>query len=183
MTIDRDKFFPLARAKPFGGTLDQEQVDGMNSLLDAWEGALVNPDLRYLAYELGTAYHETAMTMQPVSEWGKGRGRPYGHPDPVTRQVYYGRGYVQVTWKADYATMSPIVGEDLVNHPDIALEPAVAAKIMFVGMEHGMFTGRKLSDYFTASGSDWINARRIINGLDCAAAIATYAQEFFAALS
>lgn len=180
--IDRTTFFTAARAKPFGGRLDQEQVDGMNAILDAWESANQQRDLRHIAYELGTTYHETATTMQPIAEYGHGNGRPYGHPDPVTRHVYYGRGYVQLTWKANYAAMSAVVGEDLVANPDLALEPAIAATIMFYGMEHGTFTGRKLADYFTATGSDWINARRVINGLDCASAIATYAQEFYSAL-
>jgi putative chitinase len=182
MAIDRAKFFSAARQKPFGGSFDQSEVDGLNAILDAWE-ALPPVDMRHLAYELGTAFHETAMTMQPIPEWGKGAGHPYGHPDPVTRKVYYGRGYVQLTWKANYETMSHIVGADLVNQPDLALEPDIAAKIMFEGMERGLFTGKKLSDYFTAEKSDWINARRIINGLDKAQAIALYSQEFMEALS
>jgi hypothetical protein len=35
--------------------------------------------------------------MQPIEEYGKGRGMPYGKPDPTTGQVYYGRGFVQLT--------------------------------------------------------------------------------------
>ena len=182
MTIDRTKFFTLARAKPFGGSLEQSQVDGMNAILDAWD-ARPATDVRHLAYEFGTVFHECATQMVPIREYGRGAGRPYGHPDPVTRQVYYGRGFVQLTWKYNYAAMGQIVGADLVNHPDLALEPDIAAKVMFEGMERGTFTGKKLSDYFTAAGSDWINARRIINGLDRAAAVATYAQEFMEALS
>ena len=186
MTIDRGKFFAAVREKPFAGWLTQSQVNGMNSLLDVWEGSPsanpAPPDPRWLAYMLGTVYHETAMTMQPISEYGRGVGRAYGHPDPITRQVYYGRGYVQLTWKYNYRTMSAVVGEDLVAKPDLALEPAIAAKIMFYGMEHGSFTGVGLSRYFTAASADWINARRIINGLDCAPAIGMYSQEFLAGL-
>ncbi|TOE35570.1 hypothetical protein CGJ43_25525, partial [Vibrio parahaemolyticus] len=58
--------------------------------------------LQYLAYVLATTYHETGHTMKPIEEWGKGQGRPYGEPDPETGQTYYGRGYVQLTWLANY---------------------------------------------------------------------------------
>jgi len=129
---------------------------------------------------LGTAYHETAQTMQPVPEIGKGRGRAYGAQ--VDGKVYYGRGYVQLTWRSNYEAMSKVVGEDLVADPDLALQPDIAAKVMFYGMEHGSFTGKKLADYFDGAKSDWLHARRIINGMDRAAQIALYAREFYQAL-
>jgi hypothetical protein len=43
------------------------------------------------------------------------------------------------------------------------------------GMRHGTFTGKKLADYINATGCDYRNARRIINGVDQAALIAGYA--------
>lgn len=58
----------------------------------------------------------------------------------------------------------------------------VAYRIMSVGMRRGAFTGRKLAHYFTAEGGDYINARRIINSLDCAQKIADYAVVFEAVL-
>lgn len=182
--IDRDKFFSSARATVFHGRLDQDQVDGCNTILDGWQNFYPGGgDMRWLAYELGTAFHETAFTMQPVREIGNGEGRSYGVPDPVTGQIYAGRGYVQLTFKANYESMSSVVGEDLVHNPDLALRPDIAAKIMFYGMAHGSFTGVGLPRYFTPTTSDWINARRIINGTDCAAQIANYGHEFLAALT
>jgi putative chitinase len=53
---------------------------------------------------------------------------------------------------------------------------------MFLGMINGMFTGKKLKDYFHDVSADWVNARRIINGLDRANDIAAYAKKFLAAL-
>jgi putative chitinase len=50
---------------------------------------------------------------------------------------------------------------------------------MFEGMIHGWFTGRKLSQYFSVTKTDWINARKIINGRDKDVLIAGYAQAFF----
>ena len=54
---------------------------------------------------------------------------------------------------------------------------------MFDGMINGRFTGKKLSDYFNPTAASWINARRIINGLDKANLIAGYAQQYYAAIS
>jgi len=179
MMMDRTKFFPRARSTVFRGYMTQPQVDGLNALLDAWDASGLT-DSRYLAYMLATAYHETAATMQPVPEIGKGRGRAYGVK--VDGKVYYGRGYVQLTWRSNYAAMSPIVGADLVSDPDLALKPDIAAKVMFYGMEHGTFTGKKLADYFNVHITDFLNARRIINGMDRAAQIAVYAREFYAAI-
>ncbi len=181
--INRNHFFQVVRGALFNGALKQDQVNGMTTILNEWETNYKNNDDRFLAYMLATAFHETATTMQPIREFGKGAGRKYGIPDPVTKQVYYGRGFVQLTWKDNYATFGKILKTDLVNNPDLALNLANATKIMFVGMLNGSFTGKKLSDYFTTAKTDWVNARRIINGVDRAQLIAGYAQTFYSAIS
>ena len=175
--IDRAVFFPRVRATVFHGTMTQSQVDGLNSLLDALAGIA---DPRWLAYMLATAYHETASTMQPIAEYGCGRGRAYG--EPVNGRTYYGRGYVQLTWLNNYEDMSEVTGVDLVSDPDRALEPAIAAQIMSYGMVNGSFTGKTLADYLTPKTTDFVNARRIINGLDRAALVGSYAHNFLEAL-
>jgi hypothetical protein len=90
---------------------------------------------------------------------------------------YMGRGYVQITGRANYAKASAVVGKDLVAEPDIALEPAVAAKIIVHGMQHGWFTGKAMSGY-----SRYYDMRKVVNGLDRAALISGYAEKFEAAL-
>lgn len=179
--IDRDRFFAAARAGAFGGKMSQGQMAGCTTILDGWE-ARNKTDLRQLAYMLATAKWETAHTMQPVAEYGHGAGSAYGAPDPVTGQTYYGRGYVQLTWKANYQKLSPWVGVDLVNEPDLAMKPDVAAIILFEGMEQGLFTGVGLPRYFNDVACDWVNARRIINGTDRAETIAEIARAFYVAL-
>ncbi len=176
--IDRKHFFDSIRASIFGGSITQAQVLGLETILREWEAEKLT-DLRFLAYMLATTYHETAHTMQPIAEYGKGRGRKYGEPDPVTKQTYYGRGFVQLTWKGNYDAMSKVTGADLVNHPDKAMELPIATKILFYGMLHGSFTGKKLSDYFNDLTTDWFKARKIINGLDKAELIAGYAEKFY----
>lgn len=179
--IDHTAFFASVRNDPFGGRLKQSQVDGLNVFLYEWEVSELT-DLRWLAYMFGTVFHETAHTMQPIEEYGLGEGHEYGEPDPETGKTYYGRGYVQLTWKDNYERMGKIVGEDLVHLPELALVPSIAVEIMFEGMTQGLFTGKKLSDYFKWQ-TDEINARRIVNGTDKASTIAGYARAFYAALT
>lgn len=183
MTIDRAKFFTTVRMTLFDNKLTQSQVDGMNAVLDEWESRMPDGDLRWLAYMLATDKWETAHTMQPIEEYGHGAGHQYGQPDPETGQTYYGRGYVQLTWKANYKKMGDVLGVDLVNNPALALDPKIAAAIMFEGMEHGMFTGVGLPRYFKGPLEDWVNARRIINGLDHANDIAALGKKFHKALT
>lgn len=178
--IDRKKFFDGVRAHPFNGNLTQGQVDGLNSIVDEWEHRKYT-DLRQLAYILATTKWETANTMQPIAEYGLGRGHPYGVA--LNGHAYYGRGYVQLTWAANYSAMGKILGIDLVGKPELALDPKVAADVMFEGMMRGTFTGKKLSDCFNDKVTDWVNARKIINGLDHAYDIAAIAKAFYADLT
>lgn len=180
--FDRKKFFDLTRRSPFGGSLSQQQVDGLENLLTVWEKSYGQNPYRWLAYMLATAYHETARTMQPIAEYGKGRGRPYGIPDPTTKQTYYGRGYVQLTWLENYRRASAELGVDFVNQPDLAMKPNHAAEILYRGSIEGWFTKKTLADYFSDAKSDPVGARRIINGTDRADLIAGYYRNFLAAL-
>lgn len=175
--FDRKQFFDAVRESLFYGKLTQQQVDGMDFILDVWEAQHTQWDLRWLGYPLATTLHETASTMWPIEEYGKGKGRSYGNPDPVTGQTYYGRGFVQLTWKDNYAAMTPVLraafpGEDidLVMRPEQALVPKYAAVIMFHGMSKGTFRASKdgrrqtLLRYFSATEDDAYGAREIING-------------------
>lgn len=188
--IDQAKFYAALRKETFMGALKQSQVDGINSILASWDKIAPNSDKRFIAYSLATTYHETAATMQPIEEYGKGRGRVYGRPAGPWQKVYYGRGDVQLTWLDNYRLANTKLhalgvlkdGEDLVKNPELALRPDVAAAIMIHGMLEGWFTHKKLSDFFSANRSRWEDARTIINGHDRAALIAGYALHFFHAL-
>ena len=181
--IDRGIFFIQIRS--LFGRMSQSQVEGLNSLLDVVGGCLINE----AAYMLATAYHETAHTMQPIEEYGKGRGRDYGKrlkmsrkPYSDTLPLYYGRGYVQLTWYENYEKAGKKVGVDLLNEPGWALSAPIAAKIMREGMIEGWFTGKKLGEYVGLRTADYVSARRIINGMDKAQFIAGYAVVFELAL-
>lgn len=180
--MNRRTFFDVVRPGLFRGNLDQDQVDGFNAILDEWERRKLT-DLRWLAYMLATAYHETAHTMQPIREYGRGKGRKYGAKDAATGQTYYGRGFVQLTWKDNYRKAGEVLGVDLINQPDRAMELPIATAILFDGMIHGWFTGKSLRDFFPADANgEWRAARKIINGTDRAELISGYALTFLAAL-
>ena len=123
-------------------------------------------DLRWLAYMLATVYHECAAKMWPIREYGKGEGKEYGIPDE-NGNVFYGRGFVQLTWKENYdragAILSLIDDRDPVLHPDIVLDSLIAARVLFRGMAEGWFTSAKLGNYFNEEDDNPIEARAIIN--------------------
>lgn len=173
-------FFTTARAKL--GPLKQAQVDGINAVLLAAECA----PLSHAAYMLATAWHETAATMQPVreaywlsEEWRRKHLRYY---------PWYGRGYVQLTWAENYrrADEKLGLGGELINTPDSAMKPEIAAAIMRKGMDEGWFTGVKLRDVLPMEGvatrKQYMDARTIINGRDKSDLIEDYAQAFERAL-
>jgi len=188
--IHRKYFFDNIRFYLFK-SFTQSQVDGLNVFLDWYDEK--NPpiperyhlDDRMLAYVLATTYHETAATMQPIAEYGKGKGKKYGTPDPVTGQTYYGRGYVQLTWKENYQRQDTKLklGGTLVKTADRALEPGIALEVIVGGMVDGDFTGKRLGQFFTDQLTNWYDARTIVNGYDQASLIAGYGEKFLNAIS
>ncbi len=201
--LDRAAFFKGVRPYPFGGSLTQGQVAGLQAILDACPPDLASDSL---AYCLATAFHETARTMLPIKEYGgaayfhrmydKDGERPtvaktLGNTVPGDGAKFAGRGYVQLTGRSNYRRATGELqnrgyltrDQDLTQAPDMAMTPDVAAAVMFIGMTEGWFTGKKLADYFGPNRSgDAFNARRIINGVDRADLIKGYHTGFRAAL-
>lgn len=201
--INRKFFFDHCRQVLFTGSLTKGQVAGLTYIVDVWEKSHSKKDDRWLAYALGTAFHETGFKMQPVREIGgptyffrmydpeslnsrrAALARSMG-AKPGDGPIFYGRGYVQLTWRSNYARMGKAFGLDLTSSStaaDRVLEPELAAKIMFKGMEEGLFTGCKFADFFNPTTEDWKRARKIINGLDCAEMIEIYSRKFYSAIS
>lgn len=152
---------------------DKAKAARAREILDAAQKHDPNMDLRFLAYDFATAFWETEWTLEPIREVGLGRGKPYGIANPHTRQVYYGRGLVQTTWYANYLKLKNLLDVDVVAHPDLLLDMRYAAPALFVALEHGLYTGRKLAQFFNAEREDPIHARECVNGLDKAATIAS----------
>ncbi len=91
MTLaDPSAFFAVLRVTLFDGSLTQTQVDGLNAVLTAFPDGV---DRRWAAYMLATAYHETARTMEPIAEFGRGQGKPYGVACGPYQRCYYGAAW------------------------------------------------------------------------------------------
>lgn len=200
MLFARKIFFDAVRVSLFDGVLKKHQVTGLTAILD--RGAVAaGIDDRWLAYMLATAHHETGRTMQPVREtFAKSDARaialldsafengrlpsvstPYWRRDAQGKS-WLGRGLVQLTHRVNYEKMALAIGVDLVSRPERAMEMDVAVDILFIGMQTGAFTGRRLGQYFSASKEDWTGSRRIINGRDRAERVAGYGRQYLAAI-
>lgn len=152
-------------------------------------------DVRWAAYMLATAKLETGHTFLPVKERGGDayfkrmydiegdrplKAAELGNTDPGDGAKYCGRGYVQLTGKANYKTFSKALGyaEQLVTDPDRAMDVEKAYRIMSYGMRNGKFTGVSLGQFISDKKADYFNARKIINGVDRADDIAAFAEAF-----
>lgn len=204
--MDRAKFYNSIRSM-FAGGLSQKQVDGMNNLLDVWEGNYqATGSAEELAYNLGTAFHETGGTMRPIRERG-GRsyfnkyepgtriGKALGNTRPGDGYRYRGEGHVQNTGRGNAVKATKRINEvfrlglDLVKNPSQRGDPFFSAHSLFLGNREGWWTGRKLADYIDGIDEEhdedfreYVRARAVVNGSDKAAKIAGYAIRFEDAL-
>lgn len=174
-----------------------------------------------VAYIIATAWHESRLgTWMTESGWlseksaEKYAEKNYG-PNGTAPQTakrfgntqqgdgarYMGRGYVQLTWKNNYARMSKILKDsgysytqdgviygngqngskpiDLVaNYNHVNRNKDLAARILVLGMDGGHFVGdnKGLDSYIPenkpAGSAQFQNARKIVNGSDKKALIA-----------
>lgn len=177
--FDLDK----GRTRLFPSGYTRQQTDAIELLVTEFERQGLRQK-EQLAYVLATAYHEChdprrpAARITPMEEFGGAR-----YLKSKAYYPYYGRGFVQLTWRVNYQREGKRLGLDLLRYPEKALEPAIAANIAIHGMKTGSFTGKKLDDYINGQKVDRQNARRIINGTDKRELIAGYALAFEKCLS
>lgn len=185
-----DKSFDILRERLFGGSLTQTQVNSLNYLVARCEHFKIN--YSETAYVLATAYHETGYLetvngrkvmnrdMLPIKERGT--------QDYLTGKAYYpyiGYGYVQLTWEDNFKRVGDLIGVDLLNNPEKALEPDIASEILIKGMVFGWFTGvgfHRKCPVYRYNKASYVRARKIVNGTDKANLIAGYAMDFEKAL-
>lgn len=198
---DYGRFYDFLRGnKLLGPSISKSEFQGCDAIITAC--VKERYPVSYTAYALATSYLETAHTMQPIKEIGgtayftrmydiKGsrpaKARELGNLTPGDGAKYPGRGYVQLTGLKNYTLATKKLRAmgldvDLVNDPDLAMRPDVAALVMAIGMKEGWFTGRKLSDDLPATGPanviQFRNSRDIINGTDRQDDVATFALTF-----
>jgi predicted chitinase len=179
------------------GKIKQDTVTGIELLGRQMEADKEITDLRWAAYMLATVKHECANKWQPITEYGNRSyfdkyetgttiGKRLGNTMKGDGYKYRGRGYVQITGRANYSKLTKALNlpddQNLIDYPENTLIPAVAYGIMSYGMRDGTFTGKKLQDYISSDKCDYKNARKIINGLDQCDLIKSYAEKFEAIL-
>jgi putative chitinase len=140
-------------------------------VLDALVAASL-PDKAMVLMALGTIRAETE-SFVPISE-GQSRFNtsPSGHPFDLydnRRDLgntgapdganFRGRGFVQLTGRANYASYASEISVDLVANPELANDPQVAAKLL------ARFLGDREDQIREALAvNDLATARRLVNG-------------------
>jgi hypothetical protein len=192
--MNRDTFFKAIR--PAFRSLNVRQVEGMESLLDAGR----HLPLHHMANVLAQVRRETGGHMAPIKETVMPSHKDKNPSDaevirrldrafaagklkwvktPYWRDGWFGRGQIQLTHQKNYAKFG-------ITNPEDAMQLQVSARIAVQGMEHGMFTSKKLADYAFPAALDAPparNPRRIVNGQDGSdAEVAGFHRQFVAAL-
>jgi len=142
-------------------------------VLDALVAASL-PDKAMVLMALGTIRAETE-SFQPISE-GKSRFNtsPSGHPFDLydnRRDLgntgapdganFRGRGFVQLTGRANYTHYAQEIGVDLVNNPELANDPQTAATLLarFLGDRED-----RIREALAEEPPNYAAARRLVNG-------------------
>lgn len=114
---------------------------------------------------VATVVVEVGPRFAPINEFGdtayftrmyEGR-KDLGNVRPGDGARYHGRGYIQLTGRANYRTYGEKLGLPLESEPDRALDPDVAARVLArYFKERGVST--------SARQGDWEEVRRRVNG-------------------
>jgi hypothetical protein len=131
--------------------------------------------VRSLIGAVATIAIETASTWLPIRElfndppgqfeyfenkYGAGKhpnAEQMGHTQPGDGARYFGRGFIQLTWKNSYAAMGRELGIDLVGNPDLALDASTAARIFAIYWRNRNIQAQ-------ADREDWPAVRRSVQG-------------------
>ncbi|MGL5059765.1 MAG: peptidoglycan-binding protein [Microcoleus sp.] len=143
-------------------------------------------DRGQIAYVFATAEHESffgRFMMELADGWDYEGREDLGNTQPGDGPRFKGRGFVQITGRRNYGIWSEKLGINLIDNPEKAALPEIAAIILVRGMRDGSFTGVGLSDFIVGNSRDFFNARRIVNGLDRADLIAQFAEFYFKAIA
>jgi putative chitinase len=186
MKFSHESFFEKYK-ELFNAKFTQTQVAGIEALLSSIEADAAITDLRWASYMFATIKHECADRWVPIEEFASGKqyeGRKdLGNVNPGDGVKFKGRGYVQITGRANYRKFSQRLSVNLEGDPKIALDAQISYRIASLGMRQGLFTGKSLGDFIHEGVCDYRHARMIINRLDKADVIAKYADKFTACLT
>lgn len=174
--IDAKSFFENYRIQ--FGKISQKQVDALNEFIKLTNENISQLNVNQWAYAYATTYHETNQTFEPIKEAYWVKNAEEWRKKNLRYYPYYGRGFVQLTWDYNYKKYADLFDVDIVENPDLVMDLKLSFNIMVHGMKNGTFTGKKIGDYISNLVSDYVGARRVINGTDKAQIISIYAKKF-----
>lgn len=177
------------KSLPFNRVFQKHEKEAVEYLFNTFISERYS-DLRLLAYALATVRIECGSNMVPVREGFKATdaqarahvnryGRAYAKAYPIAGggdAVYYGRGYVQLTWRKNY------LQEGIEDNPDKALEPEWAAQLLFKGLLDGRWNGQGHGLMYYLDRNDTYNARRTVNVTNKADIVADWYKDFLETL-
>lgn len=135
----------------------------------------VNVNPLVMAGAMATIRVEVGKNFKPIREYASGEAyegrKDLGNTEKGDGVRYAGKGFIQLTGRANYAYFGQKIGLDLISNPDLALDVEVGAKI--------------LAHYFKDRGvveaclaKDWLKVRKLINGVNRATGMPNGYQDF-----
>jgi hypothetical protein len=79
------------------------------------------------------------------------KGRGLGNTQPGDGGNFIGRGYIQLTGRANYSKYGTMVGQDLINNPKLLSDPAIAAEVSVKYMLDRCKVAQTDPNYFEAA--------------------------------
>lgn len=154
--MNKDKFMSFYKGTQF----EHSASDCFNNIIvELWNQGILTP--MTLIGALATIRVEVGRAYLPIKEIASGAAYEYradlGNIYKGDGIKYKGRGYIQLTGRSNYTHYGLVFGIDLVNNPDLALDPIIAAKILVL-----YFKERGVN--IACDQKNWDLARRLVNG-------------------
>ena len=113
---------------------------------------------------IGTTQVETGV-FAPINEFGSHSyflkryesRKDLGNVNPGDGYKYHGRGFIQITGRANYRFYGEALKVDLENNPELALNPLIASDILAK-----YFKDKKINIY--SESKNWLKIRKLVNG-------------------
>lgn len=110
---------------------------------------------------MATVRVEVGKNFKPINEIASGQAYEFrsdlGNTQAGDGVKYKGRGYIQITGRNNYTNYGSIFGVDLINKPELALQPELSAKIL-----SRYFKDRAIN--IQCDKQNWIKVRQQVNG-------------------
>ena len=208
-TVYRTKFGPLTQGQVDGLEALLNSLEADTHITDIRWAAYMLATTKHETADTFKPIHEYGSRAYFIARYGSQTkvGKILGNDTPEEGADYAGRGDAQCTGENNYQMAEAALRKEYPDvvarfeartgkkfdltvgdqpndetDPDNMMDPEISYCTMSYAMRTGAFTGVGLPRYINDKGCDYPNARKIINGLDCAQKIANIAIGMEAAL-